>query len=808
MKRFYVFLLACIMSISFGVPASSIDVKATTGDEALPEAEALLSGYEKMDGLDQNDPKILSITNGDTPSEHVKVSGCFGDGDTATWNIYLPKASEFEGRFYQRVYPFDTNNLQTDLVFSFSSGAYQVEHYSLGNIVSTASIAHLSRTIAKNYYDYDEYIYGYAYGGSGGSYQMIGLIEGQAPKVFDGAVPFVMCIPTTLGMSRATNLMSIVLGDQAEQIYDAVKVGGSGDPYEGLTQMQSDVLEEIVKLGIPWSNWASVVPGYVAEIDANTLPAGYVDAFWNDEGYLGTEDSELGDFFRDLREAGTYTDATLAASLYHRYADPGESYYMWDHLRGLYPQYSLYPPNDAMGTAAFLSSWAAYDGDINCKVMVIQNTMDGGAFATNADWYRQRVIESGKEDDYRIYMNDNAAHLDYAEPENADVVQYLGILEQALRDMAAWVEDGIEPAESTNYEVKDTQVVLAKNASARKGLQPVAILTADGKEHGETTTGQAIEFKVDVQLPAIGGEIVSVEWDFLGNSEFEALPFTTLKNGDVYAKENYLYTEAGTYFPKVRVTSKRDGDTGTRVASVQNFGRARVTVTTDSAIEIVVEKKKSKKDKTKDESPVEDVVDEDQGSSEEDGKQKAPKKFKDIDEKFGWAKKAIDVLSSLGIVEGTSESTFEPDKKMKRGDFALMLVRALSLEADSDESFEDVEDEDYYSEAIKTIRALGITNGDGEGRFNPEGQMTREDMMVLVARALSGAGLLAKSDTDVDMEGFDDVDMISDYAKESVKLLIGAGLINGDGSGINPKGTATRAEMAVLIERILNLNNE
>lgn len=963
--------------------------------KALPTAEALLAGYVKMTGLSQDGPKILSIESGSTPSPHVKVSGCFGTGTTATWSIYLPSASQFDGRFYQRVYPFDTGTIQTDLEFSFASGAYQVEHYSLGNLQSTATTAHLSRTIAKNYYGYNDPIYGYAFGGSGGSFQMIGIIEGKIPQVFDGAVPYVMCIPPTMAITRITSFMKIVLGAKGQQIFDAVSPGGSGDPYAGLTNMERSALEEIVKLGVPWSSWASITPGTVSAVDASTLPAGYVTAFWSQPGYLGTENSELGKLFRSLRDAGAYSEATLASAAYHRYSDPGPTYYMWDHLRGKYPQYSTNPPNDGMGTASFLSGGAEYNGDINCKVIEIQNKMDGGAYPVNADWYKQRVIASGKEADFRIYINDNAGHLDTVTAESPIGVQYLGILEQALRDMAAWVEDGVEPAQSTSYTMVNSQVVLAADAATRQGIQPVVDLTVNGAERAGIIPGQTVSLAANVQLPPKGGQIVRLEWDLLGDGNYVESSFSTLPDGTVTAQESYTYTTSGTYFPKVRITSNRDGRSDTRVASVQNLDRARVVVennnnnnnnssstsgssngtatgsrtevvTNNGSIKIVADpivdtsgtatvkidastldnaKEKArvdengvkttvievKKGQGADEYKVELPVGEISGGSSKevlevqtefatldvpanmlqaefakglsdvalsiakadtstlpadiknqigdkpvieltltsgntqiewnnpdvpvtvsidytptaeelknpdniviwyiDGSGKAisvpnakydaktgkvvfttthfsmyalayvTKTFSDAG-KFSWAKKQIEVLASKGIIDST-ETTYKPETSISRGEFIAMLVKSLGLSAKIDGNFADVKTGHKYYQEIAIAKKLGITNGVGNNKFDPEKPILRQDMFGLTEKALSIRGKLNGKGSVADLKKFSDESQIAASKKQSIANLLKAGIISGSGKTINPKEYGTKAHAAVIVYNII-----
>lgn len=176
--------------------------------------------------------------------------------------------------------------------------------------------------------------------------------------------------------------------------------------------------------------------------------------------------------------------------------------------------------------------------------------------------------------------------------------------------------------------------------------------------------------------------------------------------------------------------------------------------------------------------------------------------FKDVDFKYAWAAAAISFLHERGIVKGLDEHTFGPERNAKRGDVVLMLTRALKLSAEPAGNFGDVAEGSYYYDAIAVAKALGIAAGDGDG-FRPGEAITRQDLMVLIDRALAAAGYpLAAADLSV-LDDFADREEVAGYASDSVAKLVAAGLVKGNGIGLNPQGYATRAEIAVLIHRIL-----
>jgi len=124
------------------------------------------------------------------------------------------------------------------------------------------------------------------------------------------------------------------------------------------------------------------------------------------------------------------------------------------------------------------------------------------------------------------------------------------------------------------------------------------------------------------------------------------------------------------------------------------------------------------------------------------------------------------------------------------------------LQADITDNFADVPIDSYYHDAIGIAKALGIAKGSGYS-FNPEGNITREDMMVIIARSLASLGIITDNAGEEYWKNYNDADLISSYAREAVANLTKAGLVQGSDGGINPKGLARRAEIAVILHRIL-----
>ncbi len=169
---------------------------------------------------------------------------------------------------------------------------------------------------------------------------------------------------------------------------------------------------------------------------------------------------------------------------------------------------------------------------------------------------------------------------------------------------------------------------------------------------------------------------------------------------------------------------------------------------------------------------------------------------------YTWARNAIEVMAAKGIISGTSETAYSPGKSIRRADFMLMLVKTLGLSAKVDGNFEDVKPGSYYYDAVGTAKKLGITSGVGDNRFDPSGYISRQDMMVLVERALKAAGKQVSAGSAADLASYKDTNKISGYAEDAISALVREGLIKGSGNMINPRAQLTRAEAAAVIYKL------
>lgn len=170
-----------------------------------------------------------------------------------------------------------------------------------------------------------------------------------------------------------------------------------------------------------------------------------------------------------------------------------------------------------------------------------------------------------------------------------------------------------------------------------------------------------------------------------------------------------------------------------------------------------------------------------------------------------WAYESIQKLSKLGVVTGVGGNLYNPSKDITRGDVTVMLVKLLGLELEEITNFKDVPQDKYYHNYIATLSKYNIINGYENGDFKPENSILRQDMMVMIAQLLRQLGI-NEVVNQKELTEFTDYSSISEYAKESVKMLVRAGIVNGRNTGeIGPKDTISRAEVAVILSRVYAL---
>lgn len=272
----------------------------------------------------------------------------------------------------------------------------------------------------------------------------------------------------------------------------------------------------------------------------------------------------------------------LALETYHRHQlPPSDAYWGWNQFRDaagapIYPQRPVLvgPTGTANAAGATLS------GRFHGKMLMLSCLLDIDAFAWQAAWYgdlAKQTLGDEADDRFALYFVDRAHHENPMTPlARTHAVSYGGALQQGLRDLAAWVEDGVPPRAS-RYEVVETQVVLPATAAERQGIQPTVTLQANGHARAEAAVGEPVTFTADIAVPPGAGRIVAAEWDFGGEGAFaEASRFEPQERLTLTA--SHSYAQPGVHFAALRVTAQRDGDPATPYTRIQNLARARIVV--------------------------------------------------------------------------------------------------------------------------------------------------------------------------------------------------------------------------------------
>ena len=274
----------------------------------------------------------------------------------------------------------------------------------------------------------------------------------------------------------------------------------------------------------------------------------------------------------------------LAAQTYHRHQVPDLSHRGWDQFRDekgepIYPQRPMQlGPLFAQGAAGTVPS-----GRFNGKIILVGSAYDREAFPQFSDWYRRKFDDLYGEtaaDRYRIWYTDRALHGANEDEHNPTrVVSYTPVLEQALRDVAAWVENGVEPPSNTSYDIVDGQLVLPATAAERAGIQPVITIKANGAEVAMADPGEEVEIVAGVSVPPGTGQIVWAGWDFSGYGRFvdiEEASEHPAEQGQFSTKVSF--DQPGTYFVTLKVMSQRQGDVASPYARVANLARVRIVI--------------------------------------------------------------------------------------------------------------------------------------------------------------------------------------------------------------------------------------
>lgn len=172
-----------------------------------------------------------------------------------------------------------------------------------------------------------------------------------------------------------------------------------------------------------------------------------------------------------------------------------------------------------------------------------------------------------------------------------------------------------------------------------------------------------------------------------------------------------------------------------------------------------------------------------------------------------WAAPSTEFLYQSGVVKGTdtAQTEYSPSGRIKRCEFTVMLCRAFGLETANTTSFPDVPAGSFYAKETATAKALGIVTAAEDGLFHPEEELSRQEAMLMLYRAMGVAGRSLPS-SGADLSGYPDNSQIPAQARTAMAVMVRLGVLRGTSTGLlEPNGTFSRAEMAVVLHRALTL---
>ena len=177
--------------------------------------------------------------------------------------------------------------------------------------------------------------------------------------------------------------------------------------------------------------------------------------------------------------------------------------------------------------------------------------------------------------------------------------------------------------------------------------------------------------------------------------------------------------------------------------------------------------------------------------------------FVDVPQK-AWFVEAVNYAVQNGLMNGVGNDQFNPEGSMTRAMLVTVLWRYEGEPEAGKNTFSDVPNGQWYTNAVAWAAENGIVGGVGNNRFDPDGEITREQMATILFRYARKKGI----DTGKrgDLSGFPDANMVSDYAKAPVQWVVAEKIINGSDGKLLPQGNATRAQVSAILMRFIENN--
>lgn len=180
----------------------------------------------------------------------------------------------------------------------------------------------------------------------------------------------------------------------------------------------------------------------------------------------------------------------------------------------------------------------------------------------------------------------------------------------------------------------------------------------------------------------------------------------------------------------------------------------------------------------------------------------AASRFTDVDES-DWFFEAVNVVTERKIFNGVSETEFAPNLITTRGEMATILWNMEGQpQVPYEPVFSDVPEGKWYSTAIVWGNQHSLLTGAGDGQFHPADIITRQEMIAMIRNYAQYCGYIAAPSGTLD--GYADADQVSGWVLESVQWAVSESIVSGSDGMLRPKEGCTRAELAAIIRNYLN----
>ena len=185
---------------------------------------------------------------------------------------------------------------------------------------------------------------------------------------------------------------------------------------------------------------------------------------------------------------------------------------------------------------------------------------------------------------------------------------------------------------------------------------------------------------------------------------------------------------------------------------------------------------------------------------EKDPNAQKPVEFADVP-KNAWYVGAVEYAVQNGLMNGVGGDQFNPEGSMTRAMLVTVLWRFEGEPEAGKNTFSDVPNGQWYTDAVAWAAANGVVNGVGNNRFDPEGKITREQMATILYRYAEKKGI--DTSKRAELGAFPDAKQVSAYAKDPVQWAVAEKIINGSDGKLLPQGDATRAQVATILMRFI-----